>query len=53
MKYQINKYRIFYSLGDANGLDEPEFFRKLHHQPSHHFNAQNSNLDLDSMKKKL
>ncbi|UJR09321.1 hypothetical protein I4U23_013564 [Adineta vaga] len=32
--------------GDANGLDEPEFFRKL--QPSLHFNAQNSNMDLDN-----
>ncbi|CAF1060897.1 unnamed protein product [Adineta steineri] len=32
--------------GDANGLDEPEFFRKL--QPSLHFNAQNSNLDIDN-----
>ncbi|CAF1196584.1 unnamed protein product [Adineta ricciae] len=38
--------------GDANGLDEPEFFRKL--QPSVHLNAQNSNLDLDdtTMRKK-
>jgi hypothetical protein len=33
-------------LGDANGLDEPEFFRKL--QPSLHFNAHHSNLDIDS-----
>jgi len=32
--------------GDANGLDEPEFFRKL--QPSLHFNAQNSNMDIDT-----
>ncbi|UJR36834.1 hypothetical protein I4U23_029547 [Adineta vaga] len=32
--------------GDANGLDEPEFFRKL--QPSLHMNAQNSNLDIDN-----
>ncbi|CAF1292299.1 unnamed protein product [Rotaria sp. Silwood1] len=32
--------------GDANGLDEPEFFRKL--QPSLHFNAQNSNIDVDN-----
>jgi hypothetical protein len=32
-------------LGDANGLDEPEFFRKL--QPSLHFNAQNSNMEID------
>ncbi|CAF4600536.1 unnamed protein product [Rotaria socialis] len=32
--------------GDANGLDEPEFFRKL--QPSLHFNPQNSNLDVDN-----
>ncbi len=40
---------FFYFLGDANGLDEPEFFRKL--QPSLHFNAQNSNMDIDSMKK--
>ena len=38
-------YDINYLLGDANGLDEPEFFRKL--QPSVHLNAQNSNLDLD------
>jgi hypothetical protein len=36
--------------GDANGLDEPEFFRKL--QPSLHFNAQNSNMDIDRMKEK-
>lgn len=34
------------SLGDANGMEEPEFFRKL--QPSLHLNAQNSNMDLDS-----
>ncbi|CAF3942519.1 unnamed protein product [Adineta steineri] len=32
--------------GDANGLDEPEFFRKF--QPSLHYNAQNSNMELDS-----
>jgi hypothetical protein len=37
--------------GDANGLDESEFFRKVH--PSHHINAQNSNLTLDSMQKTL
>jgi hypothetical protein len=41
----------FFISGDANGLDEPEFFRKL--QPSMHFNAHNSNIDLDSMKKNL
>ena len=29
--------------GDANGLDEPEFFRKF--QPSHHSNAPNSSMD--------
>jgi len=47
----IEKYfTIFFYSGDANGLDEPEFFRKL--QPSLHFNAQNSNMDLDSTKKK-
>ncbi|CAF4889862.1 unnamed protein product [Rotaria sp. Silwood1] len=32
--------------GDTNGLDEPEFFRKL--QPSLHFIGQNSNIDLDN-----
>jgi len=38
---------IFFNYsGDANGLDEPEFLRKL--QPSLHFNAQNSNMDLDT-----
>jgi hypothetical protein len=42
---------IFDLLGDANGLDEPEFFRKL--QPSLHFNAQNSNLEIDRKGKKL
>jgi len=31
--------------GDANGLDEPEFFRKF--QSSVHHNAQNSNLEMD------
>jgi hypothetical protein len=43
-------YNFFFCSGDANGLDEPEFFRKL--QPSLHFNAQNSNMDLDSTKEK-
>ncbi|CAF0809452.1 unnamed protein product [Adineta ricciae] len=32
--------------GDANGLDEPEFFRKL--QPSLQLNEQNSSLDVDT-----
>ena len=36
--------------GDANGFDEPELFRKL--QPSIRLNAQNSNINLDSMQKK-
>lgn len=34
-------------LGDANGLDESEFFRKQP-QPSSHLNKQNSSLDVDS-----
>ncbi len=47
---KISKYFYFFCYsGDANGLDEPEFFRKL--QPSLHDNAQNSNMDLDSTKK--
>jgi hypothetical protein len=41
------KKKSKYCLSDENGLDEPEFFRKL--QPSLHFNAQNSNMDIDSM----
>jgi hypothetical protein len=45
-----NILQFFFCSGDANGLDEPEFFRKL--QPSLHFNAQNSNMDLDSTKEK-
>jgi hypothetical protein len=39
-------FSFFNFLGDANGLDEPEFFRKL--QPSLHFNAQSSNMEIDS-----
>ncbi len=49
-KTQNDRKCFFYS-GDANGLDEPEFFRKL--QPSLHVNAQNSNIDLDSTKKPI
>jgi hypothetical protein len=42
------KKKIFkYCLGDENGLDEPELFRKL--QSSLHFNAQNSNMDINIM----
>jgi hypothetical protein len=44
-----NLFEIFHFLGDANGLDEPEFFRKM--QPSLHFNDQNSNMDFDSINK--
>ncbi len=47
----MSNISFLYFLGDANGLDEPEFFRKL--QPSLHYNAQNSNLEIDSMKKKF